>query len=157
MALDVREYRDALSKFPSGVTIVTTVDADGRPWGFTASAFASLSQDPPMVLVCLARSAECHPVFQAAEELAISILRPGHADIARLFATRGVDKFGGGGFHWLEDGHPVVSDALAVLRCRKARMVEGGDHSIILGEVWAAETSDGHPMLYFERDFRSIG
>lgn len=149
-------FREALSKFPSGVTIVTTADANRKPWGFTASAFTSVSQSPPQVLVCLDRSAECYPVFEAVTEFSVNILRSHHVSLAKLFATRGADKFGSGGFHWAGDKYPVLDDALATLFCKKAEMFDGGDHSIILGTVLSATTSDGQPAVYFARQFHSI-
>lgn len=94
----LQHFKQAMASFPSGVTIVTTVDGDGKWWGFTATSFCSVSMDPPLVLVCLARGAECHPVFEAAEHFVIHVIHSEHTDLALRFATRGADKFGDGSF-----------------------------------------------------------
>jgi len=87
-----------MSSFPSGATIVTTSDSDGRWWGFTASSFCSVSMDPPLVLTCLANTAQCFPAFAQAERWNIHVLQHKHADLAMRFATRGAPKFDGAGF-----------------------------------------------------------
>lgn len=150
------QFRDALSRFASGVTVVAADDLEGRAWGFTASSFCSLSADPPLVLVCLARSAECHPAFMATGTFAISILRENHQNLALVFASRGADKFAAGHFDRDANGQPVASDALATLTCRVHERHEGGDHVILIGEVTDASVNDGSPLVYFNRGFRDI-
>ena len=93
--MDRDNFREAMASFPSGATIVTTADAAGDWWGFTASSFCSVSMDPPLVLTCLARSAQCFPAFAAADRWNIHVLPHRHADLAVRFATRGADKFDG--------------------------------------------------------------
>lgn len=146
-------FRDALSRFPSGVTIVTTTGADGAWAGFTASAFCSLSADPPLVLVCLASRAECHPVFAAAERFAIHILQPRHRDTAVRFATRGADKFAGGAFSSDDHGLPALADAHARLICRSHARVPAGDHTILIGHVVDGSLGPGGPVLHYDRRF----
>ncbi len=126
------DFRAALARFASGVVVATTRDAAGQPRGFTASAFCSVSLEPPLVLVCLGRKAECHAAFMAAERIAISILAPGQDAVAQRFATRGADKFAGGHMATGEDGLPVVRQAAAVLQGRLAERLPGGDHTILL-------------------------
>lgn len=156
MALDTDTFRQALSRFASGVTIVTTLGDDGRPWGFTASAFSSLSLDPPLILVCLANTAECHPHFATTDSFAVNILRHEHRPLAELFAARGADKFGGEDFVDGDDGLPTLPDALAVLSCNVYQRLEAGDHTILIGEVYAAEARKGQPMLHFDRIFHRL-
>jgi flavin reductase ActVB len=149
--------RDALASFPSGVTIVTTKDADGRWWGFTASSFCSVSMRPPLVLVCLATSAECYPVFDAAEEWVIQVIHPDHAEIASRFATRGADKFGDGGFRLGVHGLPVLDEAIATIHCRRHQHYPAGDHTILLGEVQStAADLSREPAIYFRRGFHRL-
>jgi flavin reductase ActVB len=150
------DFRGALSRFASGVTIVTARDAAGAPHGFTASAFCSVSLDPPLVCVCVARTARCHPVFAARDELAISILRPGHAGLALRFATRSPDKFAAGGFRATAAGHLVVDGALAVLECGVHGRYEAGDHTMLVAAVHRAEWSDGEPLLFYDRTFGTV-
>lgn len=132
---DAALFRAAMARFASGVVVATTLDAAGQPRGFTASAFCSVSLDPPMVLVCLGRNAECHAAFLAAERIAISILATGQDEVALRFATRGADKFGGGHMASGDDGLPYVRDAAAVLHGRLAEKLPGGDHTILLTAV----------------------
>lgn len=148
-----QQFRDAMSRFASGVTVVTTVDADGVPRGYTASAFASLSVDPPMVLSCLSGGADCHPSFVEAATFAVSILRPQHHEVAMRFASKGADKFAGGAFVEGKLGLPVLPDALAVVECRTEGLFPGGDHTIITGRVLHAWSDDGPALVYFMREF----
>jgi flavin reductase ActVB len=155
--LDTVAFRETMSRFASGVTIVTTVDEAGVSWGFTASAFCSLSMDPPLVLVCLDKRADCHPVFLRAERFAVSILRLHHRELAVRFATKGADKFAGGLFRGFgAPPLPVVLDALGVVLCRTHARYDGGDHTILIGEVEEAVAGEGKPLVYHNRGFRSL-
>lgn len=149
-------FRDAMATFPSGVTIMTTADRAGRPWGFTASSFCSLSLDPPLVLVCLAKSATCHPAFQQSDEWSIQIVAARHRTLATRFATRGGDKFAGGEFAPDDRGVPVLPDAPVSLTCSAHARYDGGDHSILVAQVHDVALRDGHPMLYFRRTFHPL-
>lgn len=154
-ALDLDVFRQALASFPSGVTLVTTTDADGEPWGFTASAFCSVSVDPPLVLVCLARSAQCHNAFTTAEGWTINVIHADQVDLAMRFATRGADKFAGNFFDH-SAGHPALVDASVVLRCSRHAVYQEGDHTILIGEVREASTAASEPVVYFRRQFGQV-
>ena len=148
-----------MSRFAGGVTIVTAADNSGRPWGFTASAFAALSVSRPLILVCLARDARCHNVFMTAELFAVSVLRPRHRDVALRFASKRDDKFSGfsgAEFEPDEKGLARLRDALASLPCEIRGRVAGGDHTIIIGHVIGATAGDGEPAVYFNRRFRAL-
>jgi flavin reductase ActVB len=152
--LDPDDFRNAMSRFATGVTIVTTNDPGGRPVGFTASAFSSLSLNPPLVLVCLDRRAECFEAFQATDLMAINILAMGQDDIAMRFATRGADKFGATRTTaGTATGTPLIDGALAQVECRVHERVEGGDHVILVGEVVQAASDDSEPLLHYNRNF----
>lgn len=151
--VDPQVFREAMCRFPSGVTIVTTRDADGRPQGFTASAFSSLSGSPPLVLACLDTSARCHAAFMAAQSFSVSILRPHHAKIAYRFASKVADKFTEAEFDTDAYGLPRLPDALVHLSCEAEQRVDGGDHTILIGRVFAATLGDGEPAAYFNRGF----
>lgn len=148
-----QDFRDAMSRFASGVTIVTTRDAGGEPRGFTASAFCSLSVDPPMVLLCVGKEADSHPAFVAAEGFTVSILRPEHRDLALHFAAKGDDKFAGDPLDDGVLGMPVVADALAIVECRAADVFPGGDHTIVTGVVEHVRLGLGEPLLHYRREF----
>jgi flavin reductase ActVB len=154
---DVRNFREAMACFPSGVTIVTTTDDQGRWWGFTATSFCSVSTEPPLVLVCLGTSAECHPVFDAARQWAVHIIHPDHADLAVRFATRGADKFDGGSFRTDEHGLPVLEEAYVTLRCSLYMKHPGGDHTILVGRVEGTRIDESRaPAVYFRRGFHTL-
>ncbi|GAA0935463.1 flavin reductase family protein [Pseudonocardia zijingensis] len=149
-------FKDAMAAFPSGITIVTTVDDEGRWWGFTATSFCSVSMDPPLVLVCLARTAECHPVFTRAPRWVVHVIRPEHADLALRFATRGADKFAAAGFRADEHGLPVLGNACVTLDCTAHQRLDGGDHTILLGRVEHTRLGDAEPAVYFRRRFHTL-
>jgi flavin reductase ActVB len=152
--VDLTAFRNAMASFASGVTVVTTADDDGILWGFTASAFSSLSLDPPLILVCLEKRAESHPAFERADHFAVSILSEHQRDTAMRFATRGADKFGG--FETLRGeatGLPLVPEAMAHIECSVLDRLPGGDHTILIGEVLTAGTDDRPPLLHHNRRF----
>jgi flavin reductase ActVB len=154
--LDRSAFTEAMSRFASGVTIVTTVDAAGGAHGFTASSFCSVSLDPPLVLVCLARSANSYPVFAGCERFSVSVLRAEQADLALRFARTGTDKFGHGRFVTGAGGVSVVDGALALVECTAERVYEAGDHIILLGRVRHARVDEGSPAIYFNRSFSTL-
>lgn len=144
-------FREAMSRFASGVTLVTTRDAEGRAHGFTASSFASLSLDPPLVLVCMGDRATAYGVFMAAKRFAISILSEDQAHLARLFSTRGADRFGDPAIIDSEHGLPVAAGALARLDCAVQAVHIEGDHSIMIGRVLAIALTPGRPLVHYDR------
>ncbi|MBN9888118.1 flavin reductase family protein [Salipiger abyssi] len=150
------QFLKAMGAFPSGVTIVTTTDADGRWRGFTASAFCSVSADPPLVLVCLADSADCHAAFQAAGRWNIHIVDAAHTELAMRFARRGAEKFGGNAFEADIHGIPKLRGAFVTLHCARHAAHESGDHTILVGRVDAAEVSEGAPVYYYQRGFHPV-
>ncbi|MFE3058729.1 flavin reductase family protein [Nocardia sp. NPDC059239] len=149
-------FREAMSSFPSGVTIVTTTDADGQWWGFTATSFCSVSMDPPLVLVCLADTAQCHAAFQSAQRWSIHVIGGSHADLALRFATRGEDKFANAGFVAGEENIPVLGDVPVRLDCVEHTKVVAGDHTVLVGQVIGTDMSDSSPTVYFRRAFHPL-
>jgi flavin reductase ActVB len=149
-------FKEAMASFPSGVTIVTTTDRAGRWWGFTATSFCAVSMRPPLVLVCLTESAECHPVFTKASKWAINIIHYGYADVAMLFATRGADKFASDLFAPSDYGIPVLARATAVLECDLYSRLSAGDHTILVGQVRSTRLGDEPPAVYFRRAFHEL-
>ncbi|MFG2547725.1 flavin reductase family protein [Streptomyces sp. NPDC048594] len=152
----VLDFREAMASFPSGVTIVTTTDAEGKWWGFTATSFCSLSVSPPLVLVCLAKNARCHPAFLAARSWAIHVLPEDRTDLAMVFASRDADKFAAADFTVGQGGNPVLADASVVLECAAAARYDGGDHTILVGRVEDVGIRESEPAVYFKREFHRI-
>ncbi|MFD3931921.1 flavin reductase family protein [Streptomyces sp. NPDC058614] len=144
-----------MTQFGSGVTVPVTVDESGRSWGFTASAFCSVALDPPLVLVCPARSAESYPAFVKSQRFAIHILGSEQADVAMRFAEKRTDKFEDGRWYTAEDGLPALSGALARVSCVTHAVHDGGDHAILIGRVVHTEVDEAAeaPLLYFRRRF----
>jgi flavin reductase ActVB len=160
--LDPDDFRAALSMWPSGVTITTTVDDHGLRWGFTASAFSSLSLQPPLILVCLAATARSHDTFVRAESFAVNLLSTRHEQLALRFADRGSDKFTGANFRPGHTGSPVLTDAVASLECVMHATVPAGDHTILIGKVVhshvnAAIRDSAPAMVHFARRFGVFG
>nr|WP_042193110.1 flavin reductase family protein [Kibdelosporangium sp. MJ126-NF4]CEL20572.1 Nitrilotriacetate monooxygenase component B [Kibdelosporangium sp. MJ126-NF4]CTQ89483.1 Nitrilotriacetate monooxygenase component B (EC 1.14.13.-) [Kibdelosporangium sp. MJ126-NF4] len=155
-AVDAGQFKAALAHFPSGVTIVTAVDDAGIPHGLTASAFCSVSLDPPLICVCVARSARCHPVFLRHDQFAVNFLRPEHTDLAMTFAGKREDKFTGGPFRQTDQRTVVLDDALAVLECVVHSRHDGGDHTILVGEVRRAVLTAGEPLVFFNKAFHRV-
>jgi flavin reductase ActVB len=149
-------FRDAMASFPSGATIVTTTDADGAWWGFTASSFCSVSMDPPLVLTCLANTAQCFTAFAAADRWNIHVLQHRHADLAMRFATRGAAKFDDAGFEPDIDGLPLLDGVSIALRCATYSKVDGGDHLVLIGRVEDVAMGTELPFVYFRRKFHPL-
>ena len=149
MPLDTATFRASLSRFASGVTVLTTRSAQGHDVGMTATAFSSLSLDPPLVLVCVDRAASMAPSLEGATHLAVHVLAAGQEALARQFALTHGDRFAGVAISRGSGEVPLIPGVLARLECRIAERHPGGDHLIIVAEVLAAEVRDGDPLLYF--------
>lgn len=155
MPVSPQEFRSVMARLSAPVTIVTAYDQEGRPRGFTASAVCSLSLDPPLVLVCIARTALCHDVFVAASSFAVNVLRDEHQELAERFTASGIDRFAGTGFAG-DSWAPHLPDALSVLTCSVHATHPGGDHTILVGQVERITASAGEPLVHFDRRFRGL-
>ena len=156
-AFDAVEFRLALGGFVTGVTIVTTRDAGGVPAGVTASSFNSVSLDPPLVLWSLAKSARCRAAFHASRSWAVHVLAAGQQELSARFASRIDDKFAG--LHTEEGlgGLPLLPGCVARLQCQTAFEYDGGDHTILVGEVIAFDRSDATPLLFHGGSYAFVG
>jgi len=147
-SIDVREFRNALGQFATGVTIVTTFDAAARPTGVTASSFNSVSLDPPLVLWSLAKSAQSLSAFQGAGVFAVHVLGHDQQTLSNRFARSGEDKFTDVDYRLSPEGLPLFDDCAARFLCRTAYQYEGGDHVILVGEVFDFQTTDRAPLVF---------
>lgn len=142
-----------MSRFPSGVTVMTARSGDGTYRGFTASAFCSVSLRPPLVLVCLADAAECYDTFRTAHAWSVHILSDHQADLALRFATKGIPKFSAADFEEIDAGQLALPDAVASLFCRAYERYPGGDHLILVGEVIGVRLGEAEPLVHYDRAF----
>ena len=149
MAVTQEQFRAALGSFASGVTVATTKDARGKLLGITVSAFCSVSLSPPMVLICIEKTAGSHYAFEESNVFVVNVLREGKADLSELFASQKDNKFEGVQFAPGIDGVPVLDNSLATLECRVKFSYHGGDHSIFIGEVEDVKVDNGQPLIYF--------
>jgi flavin reductase (DIM6/NTAB) family NADH-FMN oxidoreductase RutF len=138
------------------VTVATTKGADGRPHGITVSAFCSVSLSPPLVLICIERSAPSHHAFVDAGAFVVNVLREGQQAISEQFAAPADDKFGTVDFRVGIDGIPILNNALTNLECRLRYHHDGGDHSIFVGEVENISIADGEPLIYFKGEYNGL-
>lgn len=153
---DPAEFRSALGRFATGVTVITTVDGEGRRYGVTANSYNSVSLDPPLVLWSLARSSRSFEAFHAAEAFAIHILSVHQEDLARRFASKDVDKFAGLHVHDGYGGVPLFDECAAHFECVTENRFEGGDHVIFLGRVVSFERCDNDPLIFHDGRFGRV-
>ncbi len=148
------ELRDALGRFATGVTIVTTMTPEG-PLGMTANSFASVSLAPPLVLWSPARRSQRFPAFEAASHFAVHVLGAGQLDLARRFAREGRD-FTGIRTHAGYGNAPLLDGCPARFECRHAAGYDGGDHLIVVGEVLRLQTEETQPLLYHRGGYLTL-
>ena len=155
MPIDEAGFKLAMSHFASGVTVVTT-EHEGRLYGMTVASFASLSLQPPLVLVCIEKSVKTHEAIAGSKKFAVNILAEGQGEVSNRFASRAEDKFAGLDVSRGTLGVPLLPGALTTLECRLYDQLPGGDHSIFIGEVVAVTTAEGAPLLCFRSGYREI-
>ncbi len=145
------DFRAALSRWASGVTIVTAVG----PVGMTVSAFASLSLEPPLVTLALAHAATMHDPVVRAEGFAVHILEDDQQELSIRFATP-VDRFAGLPYDTGPFDAPLLRGGVARLVCAKHAIADGGDHTILIGRVVQVEARPGEPLLYYRGAYRGL-
>jgi flavin reductase (DIM6/NTAB) family NADH-FMN oxidoreductase RutF/DNA-binding IclR family transcriptional regulator len=145
---DSRELRQVLGTFVTGVTVVTTVDRDGRFHGLTANSFSSVSLDPPLVLWSQSIKGPSHPVFSAAARFAVNILAEDQIELSNRFASSGADKFAGLDVEVGQGGVPLLPDCSAWLECEVVSRLPGGDHTIHIGKVDAIRRASRKPLVF---------
>jgi flavin reductase (DIM6/NTAB) family NADH-FMN oxidoreductase RutF len=148
--------REVMSNFATGITVLTS--AGEHCHGMTANAFSSVSLEPPMVLCCIARTAQMHEAILRSRQFGVNVLSSAQEDVARYFASRdrprGIAQFNA--VDWVpgpRTGAPLLSGALAWLECELAEVYHGGDHSIFLGTVLDAVRQPGDALLFFGGGF----
>ncbi|MEV5837689.1 flavin reductase family protein [Nocardia sp. NPDC052112] len=138
--------------YPTGVTIVTSA-IDGRPFGLAVNAFSSLSLDPPMVLVCVAATAASYPGLFQQDRMAVNILAHDQAEVAQTFGRSNPDKFTSVAWKLGEHGAPLLEGVAASFELRIESRIPAHTHSIFVGRILEAHTSEKWPLLYVDRRF----
>ncbi|ACM30710.1 flavin reductase family protein [Agrobacterium sp. SHOUNA12C] len=146
--LDPRALRDAFGAFPTGVTVVTTRDQAGVPIGFTANSFTSVSLDPPLLLVCLAKTSRNFTAMTSATSFAINVLSETQKHISNTFARPVEDRFATVEWASGSAGCPILADVAAWFECTLEQVIEAGDHVILMGRIASFENSGRNGLGY---------
>lgn len=146
-----RALRHVLSRFATGVTVITTLH-EGRRVGLTVNSFTSLSLEPPLVLWCLRRQSATHPAFAAAEYFAVNVLAADQRNLAERFAGRS-ERFTGVALHAGRYGLPLLDGTVGTLVCRRDRVIPGGDHVVFIGAVLDCAARQGPPLLFLDSTY----
>ena len=161
MSVSQADFRIALGCFATGITVIT-LDSDNEVHGMTANAFASVSLDPMLVLVCVDQRARTHAHLHAKKRFGVNVLAEGQRAISEYYArpVRAHDRAAeeaGARFERTQHGTPVLHGALAYLECRLHTAEDAGDHTIFIAEVEEVVVRDGRPLLFFGSQYRKIG
>lgn len=149
--------RRAAGRFPTGVAVVTAAYR-GAPCGLTVNSFTSVSLDPPLVLVCVARSARAYACIEAAGRFTVNVLAEDQEDVARLFASLAEDKFGGLAHRPAPSGGPIIDGACAWLDCEVVARYDGGrTHAILVARVTDHAVSGGWPLVFHAGGYTRLG
>jgi flavin reductase (DIM6/NTAB) family NADH-FMN oxidoreductase RutF len=150
------EFRHALGRFASGVTVVTTRDAEGKLHGITVSAFCSVSLVPPLILICIDVNTGSHHALVQSDSFVVNLLREDQQYLSDRFASYLPDKFETVPYHAGINDLPVLDGALANLECRLVNVHPNGDHTIFVGQIERATVADGKPLVYFHGNYRKL-
>ncbi|PIV79383.1 MAG: flavin reductase [Rhodobacteraceae bacterium CG17_big_fil_post_rev_8_21_14_2_50_63_15] len=148
-AIDPRALRDAFGCFMTGVTVVTTLDSAGKPLGFTANSFSSVSLDPPLLLVSIANSSANLTAFAAGQGFAVNILAEGQKDVSGTFARPSEDRFAQTYWRRGPIGSPLIAGVSAWFDCAMEQVVSAGDHTILIGRIGAMEATPAPGLGYY--------
>lgn len=146
-------FRQAMSKFATGVAVISTLGQDGAPHGMTANAITSVSLEPPLILVCIGHQRVTYGNVMARRRFGVNFLAQGQGDIARYYARDPRDRSGDVAVPWQATGAspPRMDGAIAFLSCQVVAAYDHGDHAIVVAHVEEALVSQGKPLLYYER------
>lgn len=157
MTIDPDAFRSVLGRFASGITVITTIDANGHDLGMTVSAFCSVSLHPPLIQVCIDRAASMFGALVTAEHFGVNVLSSEQEALSRRFSDNDSEhRFDGLGYARAENGVVLLEDALAHLECRVVSRCDAGDHMIFIGEVERASASAGSPLLYYRGGYTQL-
>ena len=147
--MNKKNLRNVLSKFATGVTVVSTIDNDGKPVGMTANSFTSVSLDPPLVLWNIGINQPSYDAFLKAKGYSVNILSKDQKDICDLFSSSIDDKFNDIDYILSDNGFPIIQKSLAWFDCIKWNNYPGGDHQILVGEVKNFYANEKDPLIFW--------
>lgn len=160
MAVSQEEFRKALGHFATGVTLITVARGPAQVHGMTVNAFASVSLDPALVLICVDRTARTYPLLLAGERFGVNVLREEQGEVARYYADVSQDHETpvhlGVRYSFTQRGTPLLEPCLAQLECRRVATHEAGDHTIFIGAVEQAGIGEGRPLLFYRGQLRQL-
>ena len=156
-SLDPRALRSAFGSFMTGVTVVTACGPDGTPVGFTANSFSSVSLDPPLLLICPGKFLSTFQIFANCTHFAVNILAEGQEDISTTFASYKGDRFAGLAYCPDRQGVPLIDGTAARFSCTTTRIVDAGDHCILIGQVQEFSHSRKPGLGYLDGQYFSLG
>jgi flavin reductase (DIM6/NTAB) family NADH-FMN oxidoreductase RutF len=149
-------FRELLGRFTTGVTVLTALDPGGRPCGMTASSLAAVSLQPPLLLVCVDRTADFGAVLTAAPRFAVNVLARDQEHLSRRFAADGIDRFGGVPWAPGPGGLPLLDGVVAHVLCETSEHRDAGDHIVFVGRVIGGSTFDRPPLLHYRGAYTSM-
>ena len=147
--MNKKNLRNVLSKFATGVTVVSTIDFDGKPIGMTANSFTSVSLDPPLVLWSIGINQPSYQAFLNAKGYSVSILSKDQKDICDLFSSPIENKFSDIDYTLTDNGFPIIQKSLAWFDCLKWSNYPGGDHQILVGEIKNFYADENDPLIFW--------
>ena len=153
---EARKFRHALGAFPTGVTVVTTIDNDGQPIGFTANSFSSVSLDPKLILICIDKASINLEAFTESAHFAVNILSEKQQQISTTFASPVDDRFADVDWTSKTTGCPIIADAVAWFDCVKDNCVDAGDHHILLGKVVEFDSTIITPLVFLRGNYVNL-
>jgi flavin reductase (DIM6/NTAB) family NADH-FMN oxidoreductase RutF len=156
MAIEAQELRRVMGHFATGVTVITTKDKEGAPQGLTANAFMSLSLDPPLAIVSVDKKATCYGCFEVGNGYAVNFLAEDQEEISKRFATKGVDKFVDLKWQAGSNGAALIDGALGSVECKITQCHDGGDHTIVVGEILNVAANGDRPLLFFKGKYQRL-
>lgn len=156
--IDARQFRNVLGQFCTGITVITTFGDDGNPIGFACQSFAALSLEPPLVLFCPTKGSKSWAAIEANGKFAVNMLSEEQQPVCARFGSREPDKFAGVPWSTSDLELPLLDDSLATIQCTVDRVVDGGDHYIVIGRVQALSesTDSGRPLLFYRGQYTAI-
>ena len=155
MSFSTRQFRNALGSFTTGVTIVTTTDNNGTPFGLTVNSFASVSLDPPLILWSIGKDSNSFDVFNISSHFAIHVLYSDQQQLSALFASKNEHKFNGMNWSRGNNGSPILDEYISCFECTTEFRYPGGDHVILVGRVSHFDIkNDNNPLLYHKGEYK---